>query len=228
MKEHYNKKKLPRILRKIKRMIKYNNIENYNEYNEGQINSYIDEKTVIDIIKKNIPDKNIWIPHNNRHWFDIAVKDKKYGWIPINIKSTTMETADRSAGLLMLIHSLTNYELDIKKNYRITKKLTNYFKECIINDNWCKKDKKDYYFLVINKNDNKKVIINSLKGLTVLTSNPSNRPFLVNWKYNDEYIRQTFEEVLTKILNAMETDMNCIEELCLFIKKNRQKICKTK
>ena len=44
--------------------------------------------------------------------------------------------------------------------------------------------KKDYYFLVLNKLDTNDIIINSLKGLAVLTPNINNLPFQVCWNKN--------------------------------------------
>jgi hypothetical protein len=49
------------------------------------------------------------------------------------------------------------------------------------------KHKKDYYFLVLNKNNNKQVIINSVKGLHKITPNINNLPFQVKWDVNQEF-----------------------------------------
>ncbi len=46
--------------------------------------------------------------------------------------------------------------------------------------------KKDYYFLVINKN-NKNIIINSVKGLNILTPNLNNIPYQVYWNKNKKF-----------------------------------------
>jgi hypothetical protein len=52
------------------------------------------------------------------------------------------------------------------------------------NKNVNKNNKKDYYFIVCNKNDASDIIINSVKGLTLLTPNINNLPFQVNWSKN--------------------------------------------
>ena len=49
------------------------------------------------------------------------------------------------------------------------------------------KHKKDYYFLVLNKNNNKHVIVNSVKGLKKITPNINNLPFQVKWNVNQEF-----------------------------------------
>jgi hypothetical protein len=48
-------------------------------------------------------------------------------------------------------------------------------------------NKKDYYFLVINKKNSKDIIINSIKGLVILTSNINNLPFQICWNKNRVY-----------------------------------------
>ena len=40
-----------------------------------------------------------------------------------------------------------------------------------------KNNKKDYYFIVMNKTDASDIIVNSVKGLSVLTPNINNLPF---------------------------------------------------
>jgi len=45
-------------------------------------------------------------------------------------------------------------------------------------------NKKDYYFIVLNKKDPNDIIINSLKGLFILTSNINNLPFQICWNKN--------------------------------------------
>ena len=44
--------------------------------------------------------------------------------------------------------------------------------------------KKDYYFIVLNKTDASDIIVNSVKGLTILTPNINNLPFQVCWSKN--------------------------------------------
>lgn len=55
------------------------------------------------------------------------------------------------------------------------------------NKEYNKNNKKDYYYLVINKTDITDIIINSLKGLTLLSSNINNLPFQICWNKNREF-----------------------------------------
>ena len=52
------------------------------------------------------------------------------------------------------------------------------------NKKYNKNNKKDYYFIVLNKTDASDIIVNSVKGLTTLTPNINNLPFQVCWNKN--------------------------------------------
>ncbi len=49
------------------------------------------------------------------------------------------------------------------------------------NKEYNKNNKKDYYFIILNKTNTDDIIINSIKGLTILTPNINNLPFQVCW-----------------------------------------------
>ncbi len=49
-------------------------------------------------------------------WYDILAFDYKYGWIPINIKTTTTLTCDNTGNLAMCVYAYTNELLDIHRN----------------------------------------------------------------------------------------------------------------
>jgi len=52
------------------------------------------------------------------------------------------------------------------------------------NNKYNTNNKKDYYFIVLNKTDASDIIVNSVKGLTILTPNINNLPFQVCWNKN--------------------------------------------
>ncbi len=60
---------------------------------------------------------------------------------------------------------------------------------------------RDYYFLIINKNDPKDIFINSLKG--VQTLQPNNLPFQCKWDNNREIIQRDFDGSKNSILSAL-------------------------
>ena len=124
-------------------------------------------------------------------WYDILAFDYMYGWLPINIKTTTTITSDNTGNLAMCVYAYTNEILDIHrdKSYEngemsviLYKKLR--IKEININN------KKDYYFIVLNKTDASDIIVNSVKGLTLFTPNINNLPFQVCWNKNRTFIKR--------------------------------------
>ncbi|RKV31241.1 restriction endonuclease [Helicobacter pylori] len=64
-----------------------------------------------------------------------------------------------------------------------------------------KNTNRDYYFLIINKNDPKDIFINSLKGIQTLQ--PNNLPFQCKWDNNREIVQRDFIESKNFILSAL-------------------------
>jgi len=173
---------IPNILLTIRDYIKSQDIIFSNLSSDGRINSANDEKLIVDKLIKEFPDHVK--AQKKRHWFDIAVKDNET-WLPVNIKITEMESADNVGNLALCVQAYTNIQLDLCSSYqngKLADVLVKALKNGQINDN----PKKDYWFLVINKKNNK-VYVNSVLGLTHLTANSNNLPFQINWKHNTEY-----------------------------------------
>ena len=133
----------------------------------------------------------------NRMWYDILAFDYMYGWVPINIKTTTTITSDNTGNLAMCVYAYTNEILDIHRdksyeNGKMSDILFNKLKNKKYNTN----NKKDYYFIVLNKTDASDIIVNSVKGLTILTPNINNLPFQINWSKNRTF---KYENINKKI-----------------------------
>ena len=196
----YRIKHLPFILYKIKYYL-INTIINFSsETNDGRINSSLDEKEIINILKNKYSNKIKEV--NKRYWYDILIYDEIYGWIPVNIKTTTM-TADNIGNLATCVYSYTNEKLDINKSYNngeMSKILFNKIK----NKEYNKIHKKDYYFIVLNKINQLDIIINSIKGLSSLTSNINNLPFQVKWNNNKEYKYDKIENKIKMFINCLK------------------------
>ena len=174
-------KRLPLIMYKIKKYLILQTVNFSNISNDGRINSYIDECLIIKLIVEKFCEK-IKIPPI-RFWYDILVFDYIHGWIPINIKTTTTLSNDNVGNLAMCVYAYTNELLDIHKctsynNGKMSVLLFNKLKSKEYNIN----NKKDYYFIVLNKTNISDIIINSVKGLSVLNSNNNNLPFQICWK----------------------------------------------
>jgi hypothetical protein len=212
------KNRLPNIMYQMKNYLKKMDIQFSKASNDGRINSCLDETIVLDLLSKEFKN-NIKIP-NIRMWYDVLVYDKKHKWIPVNIKTTTMNTHDNTGNLAMCVYAYTDHNIDINmqcNNGNMSKILYDNLKEKKYN----MQSKKDYYFLVLNKTDNSDIIINSLKGLNKLTPNSNNLPFQVCWNKNRNYIYKNIDNCVNLFIESLkkpktnwkETFMNNIRSL---------------
>ena len=99
-------KQLPLIMYKIKKYLKSQTFQFSTQNEDGRINSCIDENEVIKLLIKKF-NKKIKKP-KIRMWYDILAFDYIYGWIPINIKTTTMKTSDNIGNLAMCVYAYTD------------------------------------------------------------------------------------------------------------------------
>jgi hypothetical protein len=196
-------KQLPLILYLIQKYLKSKDIKFATKNNDGRINSCIDEDEVIKLLveKFNTRIKQPKI----RMWYDILVLDYIYGWIPVNIKTTTTLTSDNTGNLAMCVYAYTDENLDIHtdktyENGKMSKILLKKLNEKKFN----KSNKKDYYFVVLNKTDGKDVIINSVKGLSTLTPNINNLPFQVCWNKNRFYEYKNINKIIKIFLDCLQ------------------------
>jgi hypothetical protein len=176
-------RQLPLIMYKIKNYLKLQAFQFSTQNEDGRINSCIDEDEVIKLLIKKFGEK-IKKP-KIRMWYDILAFDYMYGWIPINIKTTTTITSDNTGNLAMCVYAYTNEILDIHsdKSYE-NGKMSDILFNKLKNKNYNTNNKKDYYFIVLNKTNASDIIVNSVKGLTILTPNINNLPFQVCWDKN--------------------------------------------
>ena len=195
------KKYLPIILYTIKNYLLSKNIDFSKENDDGRINSCIDESKIIDLLTQKFGDR-IKKP-KIRMWYDILANDNLYGWIPINIKTTTTSTNDNTGNLAMCVFAYTNEKLDFNKTYnngKMSKILSEKLKQKKYNYNY----KKDYFFLVLNKNNINDIIINSTKGLSELTANINNLPFQVCWNKNRIFKYTYITECINKFIKCIQ------------------------
>lgn len=76
---------------------------------------------------------------------------------------------------------------------------------------------RDYYFLIINKNDPKDIFINSLKGIQTLQ--PNNLPFQCKWDNNREIIQRDFDGSKNFILSALAKSVTLKANIYLAFKE---------
>lgn len=114
-----------------------------------------------------------------------------------------MKTADNVGNMSLCLQSFTDYKLDIDGKYNngdTTSKFLSKIKSKEYNQDF----RKDYYFLVINKNNTKDIIINSVLGISNITPNVNNLPFQIKWNNNREYILNNVKDKVLEHLNVMK------------------------
>jgi hypothetical protein len=179
-------KQLPLIMYKIKKYLKLQSFQFSTHNEDGRINSCIDEDGIIKLLIEKFGYK-IKKP-KIRMWYDILAFDYIYGWIPINIKTTTTITSDNTGNLAICVYAYTNEILDIHRDKTYENgKMSDIFFDKLKNKEYNTNNKKDYYFIVLNKTNANDIIVNSVKGLTILTPNINNLPFQVCWDKNRKF-----------------------------------------
>jgi hypothetical protein len=199
----YRLKRLPTILYIIQHHLQCSSLTLNDITKDGRVNSSLDEDNILYVLKKKF-NKRIRIP-KIRMWYDLLAYDHVYGWIPINIKSTTMTTKDNTGNLAMCVYAYTDEILNLDKNYNngiMSKLLFQKLKFKKYN----KQYKKDYYFIVINKTNTNDIIINSVKGLIKLSPNVNNLPFQVCWNKNRVFQYQPFYKIIQKFIDCLKVN----------------------
>jgi hypothetical protein len=196
-------KQLPLIMYKIKKYLKLQAFQFSTQNEDGRINSCIDEDEVIKLLIEKFGEK-IKKP-KIRMWYDILAFDYMYGWLPINIKTTSTITSDNTGNLAMCVYAYTNEILDIQRdksyeNGKMSDILFNKLKNKKYNTN----NKKDYYFIVLNKTDASDIIVNSVKGLTILTPNINNLPFQVCWEKNRKFKYENIKKKIKLLIDCLQ------------------------
>jgi hypothetical protein len=204
-------KQLPLIMYNIQNYLKLQAFQFSTQNEDGRINSCIDEAEVIILLIEKFGSR-IKKPEK-RHWYDILAYDYMYGWIPINIKTTTTLTSDNTGNLAMCVYAYTDETLDIYRNRsyengKMSNILFNKLKKKEYNFN----NKKDYYFIVLNKTDTSIIIVNSVKGLTLLTPNINNLPFQVCWNKNRTYKYENINKKIKQFIDCLQQPKPCWKE----------------
>ncbi len=196
-------KQLPLIMYKIKKYLKSQKFQFSTRSEDGRINSCIDEDKVIKLLIEKFGER---IKKTKiRMWYDILAFDNMYGWIPINIKTTTTITNDNTGNLAMCVYAYTNERLDIHKDKSYTNgKMSDILFNKLKNKKYNTNNKKDYYFIVLNKTDASDIIVNSVKGLTVLTPNTNNLPFQICWDKNRVFKYENINKKIKLFIDCLQ------------------------
>ncbi|GAA7249564.1 hypothetical protein HpBGD82_13620 [Helicobacter pylori] len=179
---------IPTQLNKIAEFLKTNPYNLSQPLQDGRLNSSVNEEEILNTIKDYFP---IQLP-KAREWWDFSFK-KNDIFYPVNI--TTTKTADNLNGKLGIYYALCGLLPTFNNEIAWEK----YFQK--LHKDLGKNTDRDYYFLIINKNDPKDIFINSLKGIQTLQ--PNNLPFQCKWDNNREIVQRDFNESKNFILSAL-------------------------
>ena len=197
-------KRLPLIMHKIKQHLETQSFQFSSQNEDGRINSCMDEDNIIRLLVEKFGNR-IKKPEK-RHWYDILALDYLHGWLPINIKTTTTLTSDNTGNLAMCVHVYTNEKLDIHMMHKSYEngKMSDILFNKLKNKEYNTIPKKDYYFIVLNKTNATDVIVNSVKGLTILTPNVNNLPFQVKWGNNRKFEYKKINQTVKLFVDCLQ------------------------
>ncbi len=181
---------IPTQLNEIAEFLKTNPYNLSQPLQDGRLNSSVNEEEILNTIKDHFP---IQLP-KAREWWDFSFEENDI-FYPVNIKTTTTKTADNLNGKLGIYYALC----DLVPTFNNEIAWEKYFQK--LHKDLGKNTNRDYYFLIINKNDPKDIFINSLKGIQTLQ--PNNLPFQCKWDNNREIVQRDFNESKNSILSAL-------------------------
>ncbi|GAA8366596.1 hypothetical protein Hpkin12_13360 [Helicobacter pylori] len=181
---------IPTRLNEIAEFLRTNPYSLSQPLQDGRLNSSVNEEEILNTIKGHF---SIQLP-KAREWWDFSFEENDI-FYPVNIKTTTTKTADNLNGKLGIYYALCGLVPEFNNEIAWEKYFQKLHKDLGTNTN------RDYYFLIINKNDPKDIFINSLKGIQTLQ--PNNLPFQCKWDNNREIVQRSFIESKNFILSAL-------------------------
>ncbi|MGL2838162.1 restriction endonuclease [Helicobacter pylori] len=196
---------VPTQLNEIAEFLRTNPYNLSQPLQDGRLNSSVNEEEILNTIKDYFP---IQLPRA-REWWDFSFEENKI-FYPVNIKTTTTKTADNLNGKLGIYYALCGLLPEFNNEIAWEKYFQKLHKDLGTNTN------RDYYFLIINKNDPKDIFINSLKGIQTLQ--PNNLPFQCKWDSNREIVQRSFIESKNFILSALAESVKLRSNIYLTFK----------
>ena len=106
----------------------------------------------------------------NRAWYDVRVEG-----FYLNVKISECKTNDNANAKMAIFYLLTGEDPDTTTSVQAEK----YFKDMKKLED--PDEERDYYYLIVNKQDPTDVFIVSLKGISHCRSSSNNPPFQANW-----------------------------------------------
>lgn len=175
---------------------------------DGRINSALYENEILEPLVKS--GFKIERP-KTRDWFDFSF-DEDGRFYPVNIKVSTTKTYDNLNCKLGIYYALTGEKPDFDNGINWEE----YFKKLKEN---IKPNDRDYYFLIINKDNPSDVFSTSLKCLESIIPNGNNLPFQAKWNDNRNIIQRDFTEVKEFLLGTFKQSLKLRADAYLYFNK---------
>ena len=185
----------PRVLVEIEDFLQYNEVELSISGRDGRLDSAGAEEAIFEKLKAS-GRWNVSSPNETGHtraWYDMKVIEGMTEYF-VDIKVSNFSSADNTNAKKATYYLLTGLSPE-----GVPDQDGPFFESMRANDN--PDEDRDYYYLVVNKNNPRDAFLCSLKTLTQVTSNPSNLPFQANWDKNRDAIYRSWQEAKNWLLS---------------------------
>ena len=179
----------PKMLLDIRDFLAQNAVSLSEQSRDGRINSAFNEDEILDRISQ----KFCVNRPNVRDWMDFSF-EQDGELLPVNIKVSSTTTADNLNCKLGIYYVLSGMLPSFDNGIKWDEYFRILHKDIASND-------KDYYFLIVNKQNPKDVFIASLRTLNKIVPNGNNLPFQAKWADNRIPMQRTYEEARYFILS---------------------------
>ncbi|RDU59107.1 restriction endonuclease [Helicobacter sp. MIT 14-3879] len=186
----------PNLLFQIVKFLQANPIALSKQSRDGRINSAFNEDEIFNLLESHF---DINRP-NMRDWVDFSFEEKSI-FYPINIKVSTTKTTDNLNCKLGIYYALTGKIPPFGNGVS----WECYFKSLKEN---IQENTRDYYFLIINKDNPSDVFATSLKSLESVLPNGNNLPFQAKWDNNRNIVIRDFESAKSFLLGTFEQSLS--------------------
>ncbi len=203
-----NAKNLPNLLNEMVNFLRSQNLTLSKASRDGRINSAFNEDEIFTLLETNFADVK---RPNMRDWVDFSFEENGQ-FYPVNIKVSTMKTRDNVNCKLGIYYALTGKEPDFDNEI----KWADFFSTLREN---MQENSKDYYFLIVNKNNPNDIFATSLKRLKDIKPEGNNLPFQAKWDANREIVQRDFESAKDFLLGVFEKSLKLRADAYLSYKR---------
>ena len=197
----------PNLLNEMVEFLRAQNLALSKTSRDGRINSAFNEDEIFSLLEANF---DINRP-NMRDWVDFSFTENRQ-FYPVNIKVSTTHTTDNLNCKLGIYYALTGQIPPFSNGVD----WESYFRTLREN---LTPNPKDYYFLIVNKDDSRDIFATSLKCLKHIIPNGNNLPFQAKWDANREIIERDFESAKEFLLDIFEKSLKLRADAYLSYKR---------